>query len=151
MKKLAALILLVIVSSAALAVDRKASLHGPSGILTPVQFNWSAPTFITAGNSTTAALAQFKVTRSSTATNIYFTAYQFTAAGTGTGTWDLTDTGGTALCTVSVACASLAQGYTATGTCTAVLAPGIYQVRNKAVCGGVANGFGVIGIFGTTP
>lgn len=127
------------------------ALPGPSGQLTPYVQNWSAPAYIFATNSTTAPMAQFKVNVASTATNIYFSVYQLSAAGTGTGTWDLTDTGGTALCTVSVACASLAQGYTATGTCSAALAPGVYQVRNKAVCGGAANGFGVVGQVVTTP
>lgn len=77
--------------------------------------------------------------RSSTLTDLYFGIAIVGANTTGTATYDVTDTSGTALCSINVACTTLTTVVSGSTSCSASLSPSTtYQIRNKAICTGTS-------------
>ena len=127
------LLLIALLACGDAAAFRGGALPGPRGgaALQYVDF-WSANLYTYYGTAND-VLASFVVTTSATATNIYYKPTIVAALNTGTSTFDLTNTSGTALCTVSVDCTTLAA---ASAVCSgaSLTAGSTYQIRSKTFC-----------------
>lgn len=138
------------------AAFRGGALPGPAGRITPYVQNWSAFGWFTSTNTPNVPVASFKTGAASTVRSITFIVPNPAINGTGTGTYDLTDSTGAVLsppCTINIPCTAIAtMGTTSTATCSAALMGSTtYQLRLKAQCVGSASGFAVVDFEVTTP
>lgn len=119
--------------------------------------NWSTTWGISAAGGTfrtgTAVLGQFKTGAASTVTDVMYGLFYTPTNGTGTATLDLTDTAGTAVCTMNFDCTAISTtAQFGSGSCSGALAANtVYQFRNKTPCTGLPNGQGTVTFKVTTP